>query len=165
MSRIKLFSSIAATFAVVFVAVAAFAAQGNGISSSPLFKQNGDPFTPGGYVCDVECQERGLGDFEITSQLATFTPTVSLGLAGSLTGSVTITPNTGGSLDVEISLPSNVTVDGETYERDRDLTLDGVVDAWPVGTNEYTLRERVNFSNGTKLLYLKAGSTLTLTVQ
>ena len=165
MSRIKLFGACVSVFAVVLVAVAAYAASGTGSSNAALLNENGDPFTPAGYNCTVECIQRGLGDWDITNQLAVWNTSVNLGLETGMRGKITITPNGGGSLDVEIVLPSNVRVNGENYQRDQDLVLDGVVSSWPVGTNQYTLRERVNFSNGSKTLHLRKGVKLNLTVQ
>lgn len=157
--------SLCMAFVLTAVAfVAAFAAQGIGTSNAVVRDADNEPISTGLDECEVECLESG-DDFVITSQDATFENDVQLSLEPGKEGIIHITRNDLGQFDIEIILPSDITAFGEVYHRENELVFDGVVDSWPVGTNNYVLRERVNFYNDAgEELHIDGGVVLTLEV-
>ena len=162
MSRIK--TALMALACTVITVGTLFAAHGVGNSTAQVFDDLGNQRTDGLPQCLVDCIENGPLVWRITSQNLQWN-NGQLGLTGGNDGRVQLTQNGGGTYNVEITLPANLQINGINYQRQGDVILDGEVDSWPVGTNEYTLRNTVEFTNGIEVLHISAGAKLNLSVQ
>ncbi len=163
MSKFKI-SFVASLALITFAFAAALAEQGTGTSEGQVFNDQGVALTSGTHTCDVHCERQFQNNHKITSQIATFNNGVSLELEAGAEGSIILTPDGGGQFAVEVTLPSNIFINGAEYVREGDLVFDGHIASWPQSSSDYVLRDRVNFTNGGETVHIEAGVILSLAI-